>query len=55
MILGFDIQLPYNFIHLMYANDLILITKATKKIAITVKTYLSIYSNLSDAISATMK
>lgn len=47
LIPGFNPYLNYNFNQLMYANDLILITLASRKAARNINICLSIYSNLS--------
>ncbi|XP_039138822.1 uncharacterized protein LOC120276159 [Dioscorea cayenensis subsp. rotundata] len=47
MIPGFCNLLKYNFNHLMYADDLILITHASRRIARNINLCLSIYSNIS--------
>ena len=44
MIPGFDKNLHYNFNHLMYADDLILISHATRRIARNIKFCLAIYA-----------
>lgn len=40
---GFNRNLRYNFNHLMYTNDLILITQATRRATHNIKLYLSIF------------
>lgn len=46
MIKGFDTILSLNFNHLMYADDLLLVTKSNRKVAQNCKLCLSIYSRL---------
>lgn len=46
MILGFNPVLPHNFNHLMYADDLVLITKASRDVARNVRVCLPIYSKV---------
>ena len=46
MIVGCDPRLRYNFNHLIYADDLILVSKATKRVGGNIKVCLSVYSNL---------
>lgn len=45
-ILGFNPSLKYNFNHIMYADDLILITLASRRATHNINLCLSIYSNL---------
>lgn len=44
---GFNRSLSYNFNHLMYANDLIIITTATRRSARNINLCLAIYASLS--------
>lgn len=44
MILGFDSNLSYNFNHFMYADDLILISHASRKAARNINLCLNIYA-----------
>ena len=46
MIPGFDNRLQHNFNHLMYADDLLLITKASRTVARNIRFTFSLYSNL---------
>lgn len=46
MIPSFDHRLEHNFNYLMYANDIILISKAFRMVAKNIKLCLFIYSNL---------
>lgn len=45
---AFNHHLRHNFNHLMYADDLILITQATRTVSRTINSCLSIYSSLTD-------
>ena len=55
MVLGFDIRLLNNFNHLMYADDLILITEASRLAAKNIKFCVSIYSQLTSQNPNTSK
>lgn len=46
MIPGCSLGLTHNFNHLLYADDLVLITKASRSVARNIKFCLNIYSNL---------
>lgn len=46
MIPRFSRSLTYDFNHLMYGDDLILVTTASRKVAMNVKLCLSIYASL---------
>lgn len=46
MIPGFNPNLRYNFNHLMYVNDLILVSRASRITARNINLCLSIYGNL---------
>lgn len=43
---GFNNQLKYNFNHLMYTDDLILISQASRKTTRYIKLYLAIYGTI---------
>lgn len=43
MIIGFNNNLPCNFNHLMYTDDLVIITKAFGKMTYNCETFISIY------------
>lgn len=43
---GFDLNLSYKFNHLMYADDLVIITKASRSAARNIKLCLEIYTSL---------
>lgn len=47
LILGFCKDLNYDFNHLMYADDLILVTSATRRAARNIQLCMSIYYSLS--------
>lgn len=51
MVLSFNSNLSKNFNHLMYADDLILITKANRKTARNWKLCLDIFAHLSGQVS----
>lgn len=46
MIPNFNPNLYYNFTHLLYTNDLILVTQASRQIAPNINLYFSIYETL---------
>lgn len=48
MILGFELRLSLNFNHLIYADDLLLVTKCNRKVAWNYNLCISIYSRLTN-------
>lgn len=48
MIFDFNNSLRYNFIHLRYADDLILITSASRQAARNINLYLNIYAGITE-------